>query len=141
MRNITALALSILLPIAAGATDLADKGAITPTLYSVRFKQTETDLLAAQAAKDVAAMERILSPLFEVRTQTGDIVTKADWLKRAPVDGVKPTHMVVYEVGPNAIAQFQLVKPGESGGVSVVDVWAQDSGGWRLRVRFESPIH
>jgi len=126
----------------AGASETR-AGVPTLTLYMKQFGELEARLLAAQANRNAAQLEVLLSPLFEYRRAEGGATPRQSWLEeqlRLPELGSKRlTHLVVFETGAHAIANFRL---GDEQGKErfIVDVWAPTGEGqWQLRARFDSP--
>lgn len=145
MRKIVHLLLgtALLLSLPASAADVT-RGAGTMTRYVLQFGQLERALLDAQAKHDTAAMEPLLGALFETRNASGERVSREDWLKTAgggAQTGSAPNQLAVYEIGPNAVANFWLGQPGSKDAVFIVDVWVPDGSKWLLRARFESTGH
>jgi hypothetical protein len=120
------------------------KGVVTMTKYVLQFGQMEKAMLAAQSKHDTAALDAMLSPLFELRKASGERVPRGDWLASlasAKVSADAPNQLAVYEVGSEAIANYWLGQPGEPDALFFVDVWVQVEGKWLLRARFQSPGH
>lgn len=123
------------------------RGVPTLTLYMQQFGSLERRLAEAHAQHHLAALDSLLSPLFELRRADASTLSREAWLQARPAmpqtpgQAAKPaalSHLAVYEVGANAVASF---RSRDAAGMQhfIVDVWAP--GGpdqWQLRVRFES---
>ena len=116
-------------------------GAIqTMTLYVKQFGELERLLADAHARQDMAALDKLLSPAFEVRRADGMLVSREDWVQTAGrKTAASVSGLAVHEAGNQAVASF--FSQDRSGARRfVVDVWGQQgSGTWLLRVRFDSP--
>jgi hypothetical protein len=107
------------------------------TLHMQRVSILENELHNAVNRRDSASLDKLLSPIFEIRRASGAIVQRDVWLREGvPYDG-ELHHLSVYEVGNSAIANFTLTSIGLPDRF-IVDVWTFDQNEWRLRVRFET---
>lgn len=119
------------------------KGISTFTSYLKQFNQFELELMNPGNSKATDLFEQRLSPMFELRQANGQVVSREDTMKallagsnsKSTIQG-----LLVYEVGPEAVANFTLKAPGKPNQF-VVDVWMQVDNAWQLRVRFISEVH
>jgi hypothetical protein len=143
VRTPTRLGWAGLLALAAASTPAAaqpaGRGVPTLTRYVQQFGQLERELAGAQAQRDAAALDRLVSGLFELRGNDAQLVPREDWLQRKVAAGAAIEQLAVHETGDQAVASF--VRRESSGAATfVVDVWSPQPGGsWQLRLRFESP--
>lgn len=138
------LSLASLVMAQAGGKPSGRAAVPTLTLYMKQFGELESRLLDAQAGKDLKQLDTLLSPLFELRRAEGGATPRQTWLEeqlRQPEFKAKRiSHLVVFETGAHAVANFRLSD--EQGRERfIVDVWAPASEGqWLLRARFDSPV-
>lgn len=113
------------------------KGIDVMTRYMQRVSALEADLHAAVVRHDAKALDKLLSPFFEIRRPNGVIVQRESWLAEGDKPDGNLRDLSVYEVGDSAIANFALRSTAGSERF-VVDVWVHKQDEWRLRVRFET---
>jgi hypothetical protein len=120
-------------------------GIVTMTRGMKVFGDAETELIAALKAQDAAALDRLVGPDFEQRTQgaPGTPVPREDWLKQASTELAKATgvrEMAVHDFGDIAIVSFVLVRDAPQASAFVVDVWQRKSAGeaGQLQTRYLS---
>lgn len=138
-----ALALSSLLWAVAPATAQAQpggRGVSTMTRYVMEIGELERQLADARARGDAAVLDRLLSPVFEVRRADGQMQSREDWQAAgAHKSAAGVAGLAVHETGRIATASF---RSRDAAGVDhfIVDLWMpQDDGRWQLRLRFDAP--
>jgi hypothetical protein len=108
------------------------------------FGDAEEALVAALKAQDAAALERLVAPDFEQRSQgaPGAPVPREDWIKRGPGDVAHSTglrDMAVHDYGDIQVVSFVWTREPASSSAFVVDVWQRKPGGgdaWQLSTRY-----
>jgi len=107
------------------------------------FMEREDALAAAMSRGDAAALAQALADDFELRTgaRAAAPVPRADFL--ATVERMRPAvrpaaRMAVHDLGGSAVVSFVQGEDARTA-VFVVDVWRQESGEWKLAVRYASP--
>jgi hypothetical protein len=145
---VACLVAAVALPAAAQST-IARVPTIT-RLVKV-FSDLEVQLSEAANRRDEAGLGKLLAKDFELRGSAapGDPIPRADWLVRTvgePPSSSVIEQMAVHDHGKIAIVSFQLQqRSGPDAATSgtkkylVVDTWADDSGVWRLKVRYIAP--
>jgi hypothetical protein len=107
------------------------------TLHMQRMTTLETALHNAVNKYDTTSLDKLLSPLFEIRRDSNVIIERDAWLREGIKSDGELHGLAAYEVGDNVIANFTLVVTGQPNRF-VVDVWMLEHDEWRLRVRFET---
>ena len=110
------------------------------------FGDAEEALVAALKAKDAAALDRLVAPEFEQRTQgaPGTPVPREDWIKQGPTDVARSTgmrDMAVHDYGDVQVVSFVWMREPAQTSAFVVDVWQRKPGGgdaWQLATRYLS---
>jgi hypothetical protein len=119
------------------------------TRFMKVFMEQETQLMQAVHDKNTAQLEKLLDTSFEMRTaqRAGVPVPRAEWMKSAVEHASGDyalSQMAVQEIGNLAIASFVLSPTAASKGTTsaafIVDTWVPEGEGWKLRVRYASPI-
>ncbi len=119
------------------------------TRFMKVFMEQETQLMQAVQDKNSAQLEKLLDSSFEMRTsqRAGVPVPRAEWMKSAVEHAsgeYTVTQMAVQEIGNVAIASFVLNPSASSKGTAsaafIVDTWVPEGEGWKLRVRYASPV-
>jgi len=106
----------------------------------------EEALVAALKAQDTAALDRLVAPDFEQRTQgaPGSPVPREDWIKKAPGEAAKTTgvrDVAVHDYGDVQVVSFVWTREPPQSSPFVVDVWTRKPGGgdnWLLSTRYLS---
>ena len=126
---------------ATGAVDAlpSGKGINVMTLYMQRMSTLEQALHKAVNSRDSAALDRMLSPFFEIRRPGNMVVQRDAWLREGVKSDGQLHDLAAYEVQNSVVANFTLAAPGLPDRF-IVDVWTHEKNEWRLRVRFESTI-
>jgi hypothetical protein len=110
------------------------------------FGDAEEALVAALKDQDAAALERLVAPDFEQRTQgaPGTPVPRADWIKQGPGNvahssGIRD--IAVHDYGDINVVSFAWTREPPQATAFVVDVWQRKPGGgdaWQLSTRYLS---
>jgi len=108
------------------------------------FGDAEEALVAALKAKDAAALDRLVAPDFEQRSQVapGEPVPREEWIRKAPGEvatsaGVRD--MAVHDYGDVQVVSFVWMREPPAASAFVVDVWQRKPGGgdaWQLSTRY-----
>lgn len=117
----------------------------TVTLLVRLFSGRIDAIQQAVSAKDVAALERMLDPGFEMRTSASPAtpVPRAQWVQAmvaAPHIAYQTGQMAVHEFPGVCVVSFTQT-PARGSGASplfVVDTWAGSGDDWVLRSRYVS---
>ena len=123
-----------------------------PTLTRTvqQFSQLESDWLDAVHNRDTAALNKVLSEDFELRSAAapGRPTARAEWQQQALAD--KPfdsriEQMAVHEFGELAVVSFlwKIEAPKDSPlarQVFVIDTWKQSDSGWKALTRYAAPV-
>jgi hypothetical protein len=123
----------------AGAVDAlpGGRGINVMTLHMQRVTTLENALHKAVNDRDSAALDKLLSPFFEIRRTAGVSVQRGAWLREGVKSDGQLHGLSAYEVQGAVIANFTLVTPGRHNRF-IVDTWIREQDEWRLRVRFET---
>jgi ketosteroid isomerase-like protein len=113
----------------------------------------ERELQAAVAARDVAALERLLGQEFTLTTGRpgNEVRGRAEYLgitaSRYAIDEYRFEELEVIELGPGAaVVRSRYVQRGSMDGADrsqpflMTDVWARRPAGWQLVTRHVSPL-
>jgi hypothetical protein len=129
-----AAAFALLLAGAAAAADTAPSGhgIVTMTRAMKVFSDAETQLVAALKARDTVAVDRLVGPDFEQRSQAapGTPLPREDWLAQAPAEAARSAgmrEMAVHDYGDLAIVSFLWAREQPQAPAFVVDVWQRPS--------------
>jgi hypothetical protein len=112
------------------------------------FGDAEDALVAALKSQDAAALERLVAPDFEQRTQgaPGTPVPREDWIKRGPGEVAHATGLrdiAVHDYGDINVVSFTWTREPPQASAFVVDVWQRKPGGgdaWQLSTRYQSTV-
>jgi hypothetical protein len=110
------------------------------------FGDAEAEVIAALKAQDTAALDRLVAPDFEQRTQgaPGTPVPREDWIKQGPGEVARSTGLrdiAVHDYGDTQVVSFAWTREPAQGTAFVVDVWRRAPGGgdaWQLAIRYLS---
>ena len=145
---ISAAALALLLQAVQAAPQPRNIPTVTRTVQL--FSNLENDWLDAVHNHDAAALDKLLSEDFELRSAAtpGIPTARAQWQQQAfaakPMDS-SIEQMAVHEFGDLAVVSFlwKIDAPKDSGvarQVFVVDTWRQAGGDWKAIARYASPV-
>lgn len=116
----------------------------TMTRQVMQFMELESRSIDAQGSRDAKTLQSLLADDFELRVaqRPGNPLPRADWLKAQADLQAAPAsieQMAVHDLGSVANVSY-LMRP--EGGVPLfmVDTWVRDGDGWRLKVRYASPV-
>ena len=125
------------------AADVAPGRVPTVTRLVKLFLEREDTLAAAMSRGDSAALAQTLSDDFELRTgaRAAAPIPRAEFI--AAAERTRPParpagRMAVHELGSVAIVSFVQGEDTRSA-IFIVDVWRQETGDWKLAVRYASP--
>jgi hypothetical protein len=112
------------------------------------FGDAEEALVAALKSQDAAALDRLVAPDFEQRTQgaPGTPVPRADWIKQGPGEVAHSTGLrdfAVHDYGDINVVSFAWTREPPQATAFVVDVWQRKPGGgdaWQLSTRYLSTV-
>lgn len=145
-----ALALALTWPAASSAQGTAAVPTVT-RLVKI-FQQLETQFAQAAHAGDTAVLEALLADDFELRVarRPAEPVPRAEWLaaiQQHPAPDARIEQMAAHDHGAIVDVSFLLrpvsVGSNTSSGAAplfVVDTWARDGDGWRLKVRYAGVV-
>jgi hypothetical protein len=132
-------------PASAADTPPAGPGVVTMTRGMKIFGDAEAQLVAALKARDTAAVDRLVGPDFEQRSQAapGTPLPREDWLAQAPAEAARSSamrEMAVHDYGDLAIVSFLWTREPPLPAAFVVDVWQRPSGSepYQLVTRYMS---
>jgi hypothetical protein len=146
-RLATAFALLLGLAVPSMAADPAPSGhgIVTMTRGVKIFNDAETQLISALKARDTAAIDRLVGPDFEQRSQgaPGTPLPREEWLAQAPAEAARSTglrEMAVHDYGDLALVSFLWAREQPHAPAFVVDVWRRPSAGepYQLVTRYLS---
>lgn len=128
-----------------------DNEARVPTITRLVkiFSALESEWMETVRKRDGAALERLLSRDFEMRTgpEPGRPTPRADWIRQSFQEtpfSSSTEQMAVHDFGNVALVSFlwKLDAPKSSGfarRLFVVDTWELEGGVWRAKVRYVAP--
>ncbi len=146
---ILAASLACASAIAAGQADAPKRTVPTMTRNVLTFTNLENDWADAVARRDNAALDKLVSDRFELRSSAapGVPVPRAESLKQslslAPFKSAV-TQMAVHEYPDLMVVSFlwnidandaSLAKK-----VFVIDTWKRNGDGWQVAVRYAAPV-
>lgn len=135
----------ILAGLSAQASDASAEGerqrVPTVTRLVKIFSTLENELMVAVQGGDRAAIGKLLSDDFELRSgaMPGVPTPRAEWLRHSQGLAAAPIEqMAVHDYGSAAVVSYAW-KQGQRHEIFVVDVWSKSGDGWKLSVRYASP--
>jgi hypothetical protein len=136
IRPAAVLALLLASAMAAPAADTppTGHGIVTMTRGMKVFGDAESQLLAALKAHDTAAIDRLVGPDFEQRSQgaPGTPLPREEWLAQAPAEAARSAglrEMAVHDYGDVTVVSFLWAREQPHAPAFVVDVWQRPSAG------------
>lgn len=120
----------------------------TVTRLVVVFSHLEDKLSDAAQKHDKATVSHLLDQDFEMRVAAmpGRTIPRSTWIQQSfdePKSSRRVEQMAVHQYGNIAIASFLWritpTGPGAFRRIFVVDIWRQESGTWKLAVRYAGP--
>lgn len=108
----------------------------------------ETRLAQAASTGDAAGLQALLADDFELRSarRPGVPTPRAEWLAalaREPAPQAEIEQAAAHDHGAVVDLSFLLRPTGEAPKtvpLFIVDTWAKDGDGWRLKVRYAAPV-
>ena len=150
MHKISLIGLALLALAQTTAQAAPPRTVPTVTRTVQQFSMLENDWLDAVHNRDAAALNKIVSDDFELRSagMPGRPTARAEWQQQAfaapPMDS-RIDQMAVHDFGELAVVSFmwQLSAPKNSAlpkQVFVVDTWKQMDGGWKVVTRYAATV-
>ena len=106
--------------------------------------EQENRLAQAAGNGDAAALQALLADDFEMRSarRPGVPTPRAEWLAalaRQPTPPGEIEQAAAHDHGAVADLSF-LWRPPKGAPLFIVDTWAKEGDGWRLKVRYAAPV-
>ena len=135
-------------PVAAWAAGVAPTGhgIVTMTRGMRMFGDAETALIVAMKSRDTAALDKLVGPTFEQRSQDapGAPLARDEWVAQAGAAAAKSTglqQMAVHDYGDLSVVSFLWTRQAPQASAFVVDVWQRgELGQYVLMTRYFSPL-
>jgi len=117
-------------------------GIPTVTRLVKMFTELERGLDGKARAKDLAALDAMLDPSFEMRigSTPGTPVPRDAWMRQARAashESPRIEQMAVHDFTAVAVVSF-VERGANANGRFIVDCWKRDGDGWKLAVRYVS---